>query len=80
MVSKFSKSIILGGLLGALTVIVGYAAYKDYKSYKEQPLLTTASMFGNKSRYVPLNGLGTGKSYTFPRNSLPKDPSFVKEL
>jgi len=77
--SKFNQAIFVGGALGALVVILGYAAIKDYKNYRNQPPLTTVSRFGNKSRFA-LDGLGVGKSYTFPRNSMPVDPTFVKEV
>lgn len=73
MVSKFNQAILVGGMLGAIVAILGYAAYKDFKTYKNQPSTTTASRFA-------LDGLGVGKSYTFPRNSMPSDSSFVKEL
>lgn len=77
--SKFNEAIFVGGALGALVVILGYAAIKEYKNIRSQSPITTASRFGNKSRFV-LDGLGTGKSYTFPINSMPRDSSFVKEL
>ena len=77
--SKFNEAIFVGGALGALVVILGYAAIKEYQKISGQPSITTASRFGNKSRFT-LDGLGTGKNYTFPRNSMPRNPSFVKEL
>lgn len=68
--------------LGILTGLLGAAIYLLYKEYKEnpQPKVTTATMFGNQQRYKQLDGLGVGRSYTFPRKSMPTDQSFVKEV
>lgn len=63
--------------LAILAGLLGLSLYYIYKEYKSAPPVTATSMM---NRYKPLDGLGVGKSYTFPRNSMPQDPSFVKEV
>ncbi len=64
------KIALLGGLTGLLAA-VAYFVYKEMKNERQTV---------PKQSSGALNGLGVGKSYTFPRNSNPQDPSFVKEV
>lgn len=66
--------------LAILTGLLGLSVYFIYKEFKQAPKTTATGYMNQFNRNKPLDGLGVGKSYTFPRNSSPRDASFVKEV
>lgn len=66
--------------LAILAGLLGLSVYFIYKEFKQAPKTTATGYMNKFNRNKSLDGLGIGKSYTFPRNSMPNDTSFVKEI